>query len=131
MVEKLRNHYVTNDISLADLADTSASLIGQHVSVDQLKRASIKGRWNVLKVRARYGKAGLPNTSEEEADDIRAVVFDSIMDPENPPSARDLASLIGAYMDLRKMGGLSAAGAKTDRQKILDMIAEHAGGRQS
>lgn len=128
LMDRARDFYIENDISLEELAGQSERLFGQAISRPALERISTQDRWPVLKTRHRYGLEGIPASQEDEAETIRRIVADMIMDADNPPSATTLPSLVRAWMDLRNIAGaFQDFSAKTSRQRALEIIEEERG----
>jgi hypothetical protein len=124
LVSVLEHAYVIDGLGYAEISGLSEQLIGQQVSEQTVYNYAVKGRWDTLRARHAYGKDGLPGTIEEEVADIRQIVYDAIVRPDERPSARDLASLVSAYTSLKGAGASIMGAGKTSREKVLDLILE-------
>ena len=113
-----RELFVEGAVSdLKELSDRSEELLGQFVGHESLKLRSNtdpKGIWSILKAQTRVGNPDL------ELEDIRAMIYLDIMNPETAATAR--AQLTNSYMTLRAKGGANKRNsAKTSRQQVLDL----------
>jgi hypothetical protein len=122
-INSLRDYYIENPVSLKELAAMTGSDEFPHpIDPTALNFYCTQGRWGTLKQRAAHGKSGLPGTLQEEVEDLREEVYDTIMNPEDRPPARDLSALIAAYMNLQSAGKTRGTSAKTSLQDALDLI---------
>lgn len=123
-IEQIKQAYLDGNYTLEELSAESSALFGVRVTHDTMQRLAVQGRWPTLKRRKLLGKEGLPRSPEEAMNDMAQIVFDAIMDAENPVSSRDLSSLINAYTNLTQRLPQGDASQKTSRQQVLDMIKE-------
>jgi len=124
-LERLRDYYVDHDISLEDVAYLSSTEFGQPIPFENLRKIAAAGRWTTIKRRKAYGKDGLPADIVEEVEDLRQIVYDTILNPEETHAPRDLASLISAYSNLKGISREGGSSAKTDLQAVLDSLEEN------
>jgi len=129
-IERLKEFYVNNPISLDELASGSQDEFGIEIDLRSLKFLAFKGRWGVLKRRTAHDKEGLPDSIVEEINDLREALYDAIMDAENPPPPRDMSSMISSYMNLQSVGATKIGSAKTSLQQVLDTAEEVFYGRR-
>lgn len=124
-INSLRDFYVNNPVSLKELAAmTGSDEFPQAVDFMVLNFYCTQGRWGTLKQRVAHGKSGLPDTLQEEIEDLRELTYDTMMDAENRPAPRDLSSLMSAYMSLQAAGKIRGSSAKTSFQDALDLIQQ-------
>ena len=120
-VDRAREIFISRQVSsFKELADKSKELLGQHISMDRLKRYSDddpNGTWTMLRAQNSFGDASA------ELEDIRSMIYLDIMNPETSPQAR--AQLTNSYMTLLSKGNIKGAGsAKTSIEQALDLKAE-------
>lgn len=122
-IESLKTYYINNPVSLRELAAmTGSDEFPQEVDPMVLNFYCTQGRWGTEKQRAAHGKSGLPQTLQDEIEDLREQVYDTIMHPEDPPSPRDLSSLISAYTTLQAAGKTKGSSAKLAQQDAIDLF---------
>ena len=119
-MDLLREYYIANDISIPDLSAMAQSICGIYVQPNILHRYSKQERWDTQRTRAMYGRDGLPTSVDEEAGDIRAIVYDAIMSGDVPP--RDIAALVRAWTELKGMGHISQQSGKTSLQQVFEEL---------
>ncbi len=124
LVDKIKQAYLDQQFTLDELSQQSRQLFGVYLDPIQMHGLAVQGRWMTLKRRKVLGKTGLPHSPEEAMAHLAQMVYDAAMDTEDPVSNRDLASLISAYMNLTARLPAGDASEKTDRQQVLDMLAE-------
>jgi len=118
-IKRLEDYYVsTPGATLSTLAAEAKALIGREVDRSTLKGHSGKRRWGVMKKRFQMGKSSLPESVGEEADDLRTIVYDKIMDPDDPPSVQELTTLIASWQKLQEVAPRTRS-AKTPREQAI------------
>jgi hypothetical protein len=153
LIEAAKAAYLKSNMSMAELARNSASLIGQHVTLNKLlyySRRDPEGRWDVLR-KARPDKISL------EINHLRALLYEQIVANAeggyfvtgdnldetilietlsridgiqirkiNPGSTEP--ALVNAYMNILSKANIQAdtgISAKTSREQVLDAIEEY------
>lgn len=131
-IHALRDYYIHNPITVNELARmTGGEEFPLAISVGKLKFYAMQGRWRVLKHRTMHGKSGLPDSIQDEIDDLRQEIFDTIVDPDDEMSARDKASMVQAYMNLQAAGKSKGSSARTPIGDLTAMLEEHDAKRAS
>ena len=120
MIQILRDTYLEQgNVSLTDLSKMSRDLCGVQVSPGAIRHLSRRGKWGVIKRRRSLGKDGVPDSVEDEADDLRAMVYERITDPDSNLSAGEFSQLIGSWDKLRAVAPQRRSG-KTSRQLRIE-----------
>lgn len=120
-IEALKQHYLENpSATLKDISRLSLDICGIEVDIENVKWYARSGRWGTLKSRHQMGKEGLPATVQEEAEDIKTVAYDMMMDPDTKNrSVDEMVKLISIW---EKMGGYIPTGRsrKTTMQTVTE-----------
>ena len=75
---RAREIYLTRNLSIDDIADQSAELLGQSIERGRLRAYSIEGNWAVEKSKA-LGKSPQSDDVKTEVDTIRKIVYNQIV----------------------------------------------------
>ena len=116
----LKEAYIDDpSMSLKAISNMSKEIAGVHVSEEMLKILSMREGWGVEKRRISLGKVGLPTDVSDEADDLRLMVYNMIMDPESKQKPQDLIALIKTWEGIRAASPKARSG-KTARQQQIE-----------
>ena len=119
-VETLKRLYLDDpSMTLKELSERSEELIGIRASLDTVKNLSSMYRWGVEKRRSQMGRVGLPEGIVDEAQDMRTIIYDLIMDPEYKASVQEMTALIGSWDKVRAIAPTTKS-AKTSRQRQME-----------
>lgn len=113
--ELARAYYESHRLSFADLSKASENVLGQSVTVDQLKKWSQED--------AGWKKKSL--TGDDKTAFIADLIFNKIEEEQDELSARDLTSLANAYLAFAtKAPEDIAAKEKPTMQMIMDAVQD-------
>lgn len=116
---KLKEAYLEdNYLSLKQLSDISESVCGIKVETNNLKQMSMIDGWAIEKRRQQLGKSGQPKDIADEADDLRKIVYDMIMDPEVQRDPAAISQLIGTWDKIRIASPRKSSGKSSRQQQI-------------
>lgn len=79
MVEILKNHYVTSDLTVDKLAGMSKKLVGKQIPRETINTYVKRNMWNVERNRIRSEKGSDAGKIQQELDEIRELVYKQIV----------------------------------------------------
>lgn len=129
-LDRLGDYYLDHDdCTLKQLAEKHAiSLIGFPIAFDHARFLSSREKWGVRKRRKQMGREGLPETIQDEAADMRSILYEKIMDPETNLTAQELSQLMNMWEKI-KVNAPDKTSGKSGRQQIIESTQR--GGRKA
>ncbi len=125
VLDKLKEYFINNDVTLNDLADNSESIAGRKVSLADLKfysRSDTDGPWSVLK--GNNGRRTIDVPISEKLQKVADKLYDLIIGDEENLSGNQLAALAKTWSDLIDKAKLNkdTSSAKTTVQQVKEIF---------
>jgi predicted metal-dependent peptidase len=126
-ISKLRDTYINNDISLAELCDLSIDVMGRQVSIDELKNISVydpEGKWSIL--RANKGRKTSDVPYSEKLNVVANKLYELLIDDDSSLPGTSVAQVAKTWMEIVTKTDLSKINstAKTSVQRAKDIFEE-------
>jgi hypothetical protein len=124
-IEKVKEYYLNNDVSLQDMSDNSVTLFGKHIPIADLKflsRSDVNGAWSVIKANSGRKTSDVP--IQEKLSNVANKLYNVMFDEDSDLSATQLAQLAKTWSDLvdKAKLGKGESTAKTTSQQAKDLF---------
>lgn len=126
-VEKIKEYYLSNDVSLQDMSDNSVSLFGKQIPLADLKflsRSDPNGAWSVIK--SNNGRKTSDVPMQEKLNNVANKLYEIMFDEDTDLSATQLAQLAKTWSDLvdKAKLGKGETTSKSTAQQAKDLFAK-------
>lgn len=126
LLQQIKEYYLSNDVTLNEIAENSVNLFGQKITLDDLKaysRTDKDGAWSILKANSGRKTSEVPVS--EKLSKIADKLYDLMIDEEAPLSAGALVQVAKSWSELLVKANLNKeVSAKTSAQTVKDIFAK-------
>lgn len=126
LLQQIKEYYLSNDVTLNEIAENSVNLFGQKITLDDLKaysRTDKDGAWSILKANSGRKTSEVPVS--EKLSKIADKLYDLMIDEEAPLSAGALVQVAKSWSELLVKANLNKeVSAKTSTQTVKDIFAK-------
>lgn len=124
---RVREYYLSSDVSYEELSTRSEQLFGRHVSIDEIKYAASRdpeGRWTILRANKGRRTSDVPN--EEKLIKVADKLYELLIDEDDTLPGTAMAQIAKTWMEMLVKANLtkSDSSAKTSVQKVKDIFEQ-------
>lgn len=125
LINRIKEYYINNDVSLAELSSNSQTLFGTYFDIELLKYYSKhdkNGSWSILKSNSGRKTEDVP--MQEKLQKVANKLYEMIIDDDSEVSSTQLAQLAKTWSDLVDKAKLmkDTTSAKTSAQSVKDIF---------